>query len=261
MSTVRNPAVAGMFYPADRDDLSQVISYMLTNAKPKDIIPRALIAPHAGYQYSGEIAATAYKQLEPIKHNIQRVVLLGPSHCVAFAGCAASQADYFRTPLGDIKLDQQAIQTLVADSKVQILEAAHAQEHSLEVQLPFLQTVLDEFSLVPIVVGDAKTDNVVEILEFFWSDPKTFFVISSDLSHYHDYVTAQNMDKQTSDAIVKLQPENISYDQACGRKPVIGLLHLAKKHHMTGMSLDIRNSGDTAGPKDQVVGYGAYGFY
>jgi len=261
MTTVRNPAVAGMFYPANSQELQNMLQEMLEHAEFKDIKPRALIAPHAGYIYSGEIAASAYKQLEPLKNEFNRVVLLGPSHRVPFIGCAVSKADYFRTPLGDITLDRNAIQALSRLPQVQLLESAHAEEHSLEVHLPFLQTVLDDFSLVPIVVGDTDANSVMEVLEFFWQDPKTLFVISSDLSHYHNYHTAQQMDIHTSDAIVHLHPENISYDDACGRNPVIGLLELAKKHNMQSIALDIRNSGDTAGSKDQVVGYGAYGFF
>jgi len=241
--------------------LKSMLDKMLKQAEFKNIKPRALIAPHAGYIYSGEIAATAYKQLEPIKNTINRVVILGPSHRVPFVGCAVSKADYFRTPLGDIAIDQNAIQALTNLPQVQLLESAHAQEHSLEVHLPFLQTVLDSFSLIPIVVGDADANSVMEVLDYFWQDTETLFIISSDLSHYQNYQIAQQMDKKTSDAIVHLHPENIDYDDACGKNPVIGLLELAKKHNMKSIALDIRNSGDTAGSKNQVVGYGAYGFF
>ena len=261
MTTIRNPAVAGMFYPDNQAELQSSIYEMLEQADFKDITPRAIIVPHAGYIYSGEIAASAYKQLEKVKDTINRVVLLGPSHRVAFSGCAVSNADFFRTPLGDIKLDKAVIQELIALPQIQVSEAAHAEEHSLEVQLPFLQTVLNEFTLVPIVIGDSNANSVMEVLDFFWPDSKTLFVISSDLSHYHSYQVAQQMDKKTSDAIVHLQPEDINYDDACGRMPVIGLIALAKKHGLKSVAIDIRNSGDTAGNKDQVVGYGAYGFY
>jgi len=260
MGNIRSPAVAGMFYPGDAGELKHMLDSMLQHAKLKHIHPRAIIAPHAGYVYSGEIAASAYKELEDIKKDIQRVVLLGPSHRVPFVGCAVSDAEYFRTPLGDIALDTAAIKSLLQYSQVQVSAAAHAQEHSLEVHLPFLQTVLDEFTLVPIVVGDADAESVSEILEFFWQDKHTIFVISSDLSHYHDYATAIAIDEQTTSAIKHLQPENISYEMACGRNPVNGLLKLAKKHGLKAVALDLRNSGDTAGSKDQVVGYGAYGF-
>ena len=188
------------------------------------------------------------------------MVLLGPSHRVPFYGLAASEADYFRTPLGDIPVDRQAVQTLQALPQVVQLEAAHAKEHSLEVQLPFLQIVLHEFNLVPLVVGDATGDQVAEVLARIWGGEETLIVISSDLSHYHDYLTAQRMDKATSDAIISFHPERLDYEDACGRVPVQGLLMEAKRQGLHGELVDLRNSGDTAGSRDQVVGYGAYTF-
>ena len=261
MPIVRNPAVAGMFYPDNRYELQSMINDMLERAEQKNITPRALIAPHAGYIYSGEVAATAYKQLEPIKNEINRVVLMGPSHRIAFRGLALSKADYYHTPLGDIKLDIDATQALTKFPNVQYLEDAHTQEHSLEVHLPFLQTVLNDFSLVPITVGDIDANSVMKVLEYFWKDPGTLLIISSDLSHFHSYQTAQQMDRNTSNAIVHLRPEDIDYEDACGRNPILGLLELAKKYGLQCVELDVRNSGDTAGTKDQVVGYGAYGFF
>lgn len=257
----RQPAVAGMFYPADPQSLRHMIREMLDNATPPPgPAPRAIIAPHAGYIYSGPVAATAYSSLRPVHDRIHRVVLLGPSHRVPFTGLAVSNAAEFLTPLGAIPLDTQAIQELLQFPQVQALENAHAYEHSLEVHLPFLQSVLDEFTLVPIVVGDTDPGEVAEVLEQFWDDPATLFVISSDLSHYHDYATAQRMDSATSKAIETLDSDAIGFEDACGRNPVLGMLEIARRHGLTAHTVDLRNSGDTAGPRDQVVGYGAYTF-
>lgn len=260
MSTIRQPAVSDLFYPADADSLQKMITDYLGTVSQSGIPPKALIAPHAGYIYSGPIAASAYARLAAAAGRITRVVLLGPSHRVPFYGLAVSEADYFRTPLGDIPIDRRTVQALEALPQVTCLEAAHAQEHSLEVQLPFLQVVLHGFELVPLVVGDASGDQVAEVLAEAWGGEETLIVISSDLSHYHDYATAQRMDQATSDAIVALHPERLEYEDACGRIPVQGLLLEAKRLGLQGELVDLRNSGDTAGSKDQVVGYGAYTF-
>ena len=261
MKNIREPAVAGVFYPEEAAVLQYSINDMLSRAEGEDLEPRAIIAPHAGYIYSGEIAASAYKLLEPIKDKIHRVVLLGPTHRVAVSGCALSGAEYFRTPLGDIPVDMDAVQKLLSLPNVQLSDFAHQAEHSLEVHLPFLQTVLDEFSLVPIAVGHMDASDVMNMLDFFWDDSATFFVISSDLSHFHQYLSAQKIDQQTTYAIEQLQSDAISGEMACGVYPVNGLLELAKKHHLHCKTLDLRNSGDTAGDKSRVVGYGAYAFY
>jgi AmmeMemoRadiSam system protein B len=260
-ATSRQPAVAGTFYPADPQSLRRMIRQMLDEATPPSgPAPRAIIAPHAGYIYSGPVAATAYSSLRPVHDQIHRVVLLGPSHRVPFIGLAVSNASEFLTPLGAIPLDTQAIQGLLQLPQVQALDSAHAYEHSLEVHLPFLQSVLDDFTLIPIVVGDTDPGDVAEVLEQFWDDPATLFVISSDLSHYHDYATAQRMDSATSKAIETLNSDAIGFEDACGRNPVLGMLEIARRHGLTPHTVDLRNSGDTAGPRDQVVGYGAYTF-
>ncbi|MGD8514289.1 MAG: AmmeMemoRadiSam system protein B [Granulosicoccaceae bacterium] len=260
-ATSRQPAVAGTFYPADPHTLQDMLRQMLDEATPPPgPAPRAIIAPHAGYIYSGPVAATAYSSLRPVHDQIRRVVLLGPSHRVPFTGLAVSNASEFLTPLGAIALDTVAIHALLALPQVQALDSAHAYEHSLEVHLPFLQSVLDDFTLVPIVVGDTDPADVAEVLEQFWADEHTLFVISSDLSHYHDYATAKHMDSATSQAIETLDSEAIGFEDACGRNPVLGMLEMARRHHLSAHTVDLRNSGDTAGPRDQVVGYGAYTF-
>ena len=259
-SSIRKPAVAGMFYPDDPAELREMVYTFLKQAKPGGEVPKAVIVPHAGYIYSGPIAASAYAQVAPARGKIKRVVLLGPSHRVPFRGLAAAGNDAFATPLGNVPIDKKAIELIKQLPQVEILDAAHVMEHSLEVQLPFLQEVLGEFSLVPLAIGEASSDEVAEVLEQLWGGSETLIVISSDLSHYHDYGTAGKMDRATSKAIELLKPEDIDDDHACGRIPILGLLVAAKKHGLRAKTVDLRNSGDTAGTRDKVVGYGAYVF-
>lgn len=252
-----------MFYPADPEELRRTVDGYLQAAlaRQDDLTepPRAIIAPHAGYVYSGPVAASAYARLIPFRDRFRRVVLLGPSHRVPFRGLATSSATHFQTPLGVIPVDRATVEALEARfPQVIRLDEAHALEHSLEVHLPFLQEALDSFVLVPLVVGDATAGEVSEVLESLWGDPHTLFVISSDLSHYHDYETARRLDAATARAIEQREPEAIGFEQACGRIPVTGLLDLARRHDLHVHTLDLRNSGDTAGPRDQVVGYGAW---
>lgn len=261
MTQIREPAVAGMFYPDDPDLLQQQVNSLLVQEPAGYPSPKALIVPHAGYIYSGPVAASAYARLIPVRTRIRRVALLGPAHRVAFSGLAASSAHYFATPLGLVALDRQAQEPLLRLPQVRIFDPAHQDEHSLEVQLPFLQSVLEDFKLVPLVVGEASADDVAEVLDLLWDGDETLILISSDLSHYHDYETARAIDAATSRAIERLQPEAIHYEQACGRTPVNGLLLTARRHHMEAETLDLRNSGDTAGGRDRVVGYGAYAFH
>ena len=260
MSGTRPAAVADMFYTGNPAQLQAEIQSMLAEASITAPVPKAIIVPHAGYIYSGPIAASAFAQLIPAKDQLHRVVLLGPCHRVALSGLASSSADYFETPLGSIPIERELSDRLLQLPQVHELDLTHAQEHSLEVQLPFLQQVLNEFTLLPLVVGDASSTEVHEVLEAVWGGDETLIVISSDLSHYHDYKTAQSMDAATCKAIENLDADHIHYDQACGRNPVLGLLLSAQKHHLKVSTLDLRNSGDTAGDKDKVVGYGAWAF-
>jgi MEMO1 family protein len=264
MTRVRQPAVAGMFYPGAPDALRATVAELLADGHVEDesaVCPKALIVPHAGYVYSGAVAAEAYVQLRAHRAGIRRVVLLGPSHRVGFDGLAVSTAEVYRTPLGDVPLDVAAAAELAAQPQVRALDAAHANEHSLEVQLPFLQAVLDDFLLLPIVVGSADAEEVAAVLEPFWQDEATVFVISSDLSHYLDYASAQAIDRVTCDAIEQLAGHRIGDDQACGRNPVKGLLLAARRHQLSPVTLRLCNSGDTAGDRQRVVGYGAWAFY
>lgn len=264
MVKTRQAAVAGLFYPADPVELhNDIQAYLhgLDFGDTKVPTPKAIIVPHAGYIYSGPVAASAYAHLLPAHAIIRRIILLGPSHRVPFKGLATSSADNFATPLGNIKLDQESIQKLIGLPQVHLLDEAHSMEHSLEVQLPFLMEVLDDFELVPLLVGDARPAEVAEVLQSLWGGPETLILISSDLSHYHDYTTAQRMDKATSEAIIAFKEDHIHSENACGCIPVNGLLHLAKEKGLSAKLIDLRNSGDTAGPKDRVVGYGAYIFH
>jgi len=260
MTKIRQPAVAGTFYPADPDQLKLMLTQYLKDAATDKKVPKAIIAPHAGYIYSGPIAASVYAWLQSARNLINRVLLIGPSHRVGFYGLAVSTAEQFSTPLGTIDIDTDAVKQIAELPFVSYLDQAHEQEHSLEVHLPFLQTIFKEFLLVPVVAGDASAEQVCQLLEQFWGEPETLVVISSDLSHFHDYETAQKMDRATSVIIEQLQYEKLDSDFACGRVPVSGLLALARKKKLQVRTIDLRNSGDTAGSGDKtrVVGYGAY---
>ena len=254
----RQPAVAGSFYPGDSRQLHLMVDQYLSDAATDGRVPKAIIVPHAGYIYSGPIAASAYARLIKAHDRITRVVLVGPSHRLAFSGLAVSRATTFATPLGPVLVDQEAVHAIVRLPFVEYMDRAHAYEHSLEVQLPFLQEVLDNFAIVPIVAGDATPEQVSQVLDALWGGDETLIVISSDLSHYHDYATAQQLDKSTSRAIEQLRYEQLSSESACGKVPVSGLLKLAREQSLSVTAIDLRNSGDTAGDKDSVVGYGAY---
>jgi AmmeMemoRadiSam system protein B len=262
MTTIREPAVAGLFYPREAGALRLQIQAQLAEAEGRSPIAgaqrvHALIVPHAGYIYSGPVAASGYALLRAHRDAFRRVVLLGPAHRVGFRGLALPESARFATPLGPVRIDETA-RVLLADlPQVRVLERAHALEHSLEVHLPFLQEVLGDVAVVPLVVGEATPEEVGAVLERLWT-PDTFLVASSDLSHYRDYATAQRLDRATSRAIEALRPEDIGYEDACGRNPINGLLWFAKRKGWSAHLLDLRNSGDTAGTHDSVVGYGAY---
>jgi hypothetical protein len=260
MNQVRTAAVAGTFYPSHPATLNRDLATMLTDAKTDSRSPKAIIAPHAGYIYSGAIAASLYARVRNGASKIHRVVVMGPSHRVGFKGIAASSADSFRTPLGDIPIDREAIKRVVGLPNTGILDAAHQYEHSLEVHLPFLQTVLDDFTLVPLVIGDAAAEDVARVLKALWGGDETLVVISSDLSHYKPYREAQRADEETCRKIEALETD-IQGDQACGCRPINGLLQVARDTGLTIEAIDIRNSGDTSGAQDSVVGYGAFVVY
>lgn len=261
MHPVRQPAVAGAFYPGQAPVLAHDVRAMLATARPVPgaIAPKALIVPHAGYIYSGSTAAMAYARLASVRSTIRRVVLLGPVHRVPVRGLALPGVDSFATPLGNIDIDQTAIATLAALPQVVVSHAAHAPEHSLEVQLPFLQLALDDFKLVPLAVGDATPAEVAQVLALLWGGPETLIVVSSDLSHFLPYEEAQVMDQETVLRILNLS-STLTHQQACGGTPINGLLLAARQHGLQAHLLGACNSGDTAGDKRRVVGYAAFAF-
>lgn len=265
---VRPAAVAGSFYPESAAVLASTVASLLAEAEcsspsapPSASLPhpKAIIVPHAGYCYSGPIAARMYAPLRQLRERIRRVVLLGPAHRVAVNGLALPEASAFLTPLGAVPVDQNAIRRISDLPQVVIDARAHAAEHALEVQLPFLQTVLADFSLLPLAVGQASPAEVAEVLERLWGGDETLIVVSSDLSHYLPYATAQDTDRETTQQIATLQP-CIQHHQACGATPLNGLLVAAKNHGLHARLVDLRNSGDTAGDKRRVVGYAAFAF-
>ncbi len=257
---VRRPAVAGLFYPSDAPALRNALADCARHSAPVEPPgrPKALIAPHAGYRYSGPIAATAYQTLSPWASEISRVVLLGPSHHVAFRGLATSSAEFFLTPLGPVQIDQDAVLSLQELPYVRSRDDAHASEHSLEVHLPFLQEALEDFRLTPLVVGEAPPAEVAEALDLVWGEDETLIVVSTDLSHFHPYGTAKDVDSETGNAIQRLDAAAIDGDRACGFRALNGLLTAAERRGLVVTAMDERNSGDTAGDRRRVVGYGAF---
>jgi AmmeMemoRadiSam system protein B/AmmeMemoRadiSam system protein A len=261
MSTTRPAAVAGLFYPDQPALLRQTLADMLAEAGPVALPcrPKALIVPHAGYVYSGAVAASAYARLGDLRGHIRRVVLLGPAHRVHVRGLALPEAERFATPLGEIRLDREGMRHLADLPQVSASAAAHRMEHSLEVQLPFLQQVLGDFLLLPLAVGEATAAEVAEVLERMWGGDETLIVISSDLSHFLPDALARKVDGETVGAILALD-SHLSHEQACGATPINGLLLAARRHGLHAVALDVRNSSDTAGDPERVVGYAAFAF-
>ena len=290
---VRAPAVAGSFYPADPAELRAQVARCLDEAGPApdaEPLPKALVAPHAGYVYSGVVAAAAYQRAARLAGRVSRVVLLGPAHRAFLRGLAAPRADAFSTPLGVIPVDRPLLDGLIDLPQLATSDAPHAGEHSLEVQLPFLQVVLRErgsskgreiprgapeprpaqrgeaersssWRLVPLVVGDASDDEVEEVILRLWGGAETLLVVSTDLSHYHDYATAKRIDAESRRAVEALEPGGLGRESACGAVPLRGLLCAARRLGLEVRTLDVRNSGDTAGGRERVVGYGAWSLH
>ena len=263
MTVVRNPAVAGQFYANDASELATAVDTLLNEVEETGAAvsapPKAIIAPHAGYIYSGPVAASAYACLRPYRERYTRVVLLGPAHRVPVERMALSDADVFRTPVGDVPIDRATVAGLAADG-VEVSGLAHQYEHSLEVHLPFLQAVLDSFSLVPIVVGSASPDEVSDVIDKLWGGDETLIVVSSDLSHYLKYAEATIYDAETRDAIEHFDHRLIDHSHACGATPLGGLLLAARRRGLQVKTIDLRNSADTSGDRRVVVGYGAWVF-
>ena len=264
MPTDRQPAVAGLFYPTRPEALRLQVETLMAEARrpaAEAPPPKALVAPHAGYQYSGPIAASAYAPIAPLAETIRRVVLLGPAHRLAFRGIAYPAADRLLTPLGAVSLDREALAELSDLPQIRALDRAFENEHCLEVQLPFLQTLLRDFRVVPLLVGQADAAEVAQALDRLWGGPETLILVSSDLSHYLDYDAAARVDARTTRAIERLDAEALDHRAACGATPLCGLLLEARRRGLCATTLDLRSSGDTAGTRERVVGYGAYAFH
>ncbi len=261
MSQIRAAAVAGAFYEDDPDALRSVVESLIEGESGEGPRPRALIVPHAGYVYSGPVAARAFARIRKHAKSIRRVLLIGPAHREPVTNMALPSVKAFRTPLGDVALDMPSIARMTGRPEVQISDFAHAEEHSLEVQLPFLQVLLDDFALLPVLVGDADPSMVEALLHEFGCGEETLIVVSSDLSHFLEYDEAAGLDAATCRAIESLDTEGWTWESACGRIPILGLLRLARRLNMEVETIDLRSSGDTAGGRDRVVGYGAWAFH
>ncbi|MHB1192013.1 MAG: AmmeMemoRadiSam system protein B [Longimicrobiales bacterium] len=267
---VRPPAVAGRFYPDDPRELeAKVRGFLAAGARgdgsspdPRGAAapPVALVAPHAGYVYSGPVAGSAYRLVVPRRGNVRRVVILGPSHFAAFRGLALPECAAFDTPLGEHLLDPDGVAALEAHPLVQRSGRAHTQEHSLEVQLPFLRVALGPVPILPLVTGEAEPDGIADVLGAVW-DAGTLVVVSSDLSHYLPYDRAQKADRRTADAVERLEGDALGPHDACGVVALRGLLDAARRRGLGARCVDLRNSGDTEGSRDRVVGYGAFAFW
>ncbi|MBN8442962.1 MAG: AmmeMemoRadiSam system protein B [Dechloromonas sp.] len=262
IASIRPAAVAGLFYPDDHRVLQAQLTEFLAAAIPPEsaAAPKAIIVPHAGYIYSGAVAAAAYASLAPIREQIRRVVLLGPAHRMAVHAFALPASQGFMTPLGEVPLSQSDWLALHERPDVIVDDRPHALEHCLEVQLPFLQTMLGRFELVPLLVGGASDEAVAQVLESLWGGPETLIVISSDLSHFHRYREACSIDTLSVDQVLSLGAP-LDHEQACGATPINGLVRVARRHGLRTQLLDMRNSGDTAGPRDSVVGYASIAFF
>ncbi len=260
MFSVRESAYAGSFYPDDAEELQSMVNGFIADVEPQVERPQALVVPHAGYVYSGAIAGQAYAQLAARREQIRRVILLGPTHHVPFEGLALTPKEAYTTPLGEIRIDRVAEMKIEKMEPVQSLEIVHRMEHSLEVQLPFLQTVLGDFRLLPIVVGNESfVEDVADVLNELWDDEENLIVVSTDLSHFHDYDEATKIDADTT-RIIENMSEDLQPQQACGCRPLNGLMMVAQERGLKVTTLATANSGDTGGPKDRVVGYGAFAF-
>lgn len=259
MSRVRPPAVAGVFYPFDPSELRRAVTGFMDDCPGRQPtrVPKAIIVPHAGYRYSGPVAGCAYRLLRDAGAPFRHVVLLGPSHRVPMRGLAVPSVDAFATPLGDVPVDSAGRQRLRELGLVGVSDAPHAAEHSIEVQLPFLQAVLGDFDLLPIAVGLAPPDQVARTLDAVWNGPDTLVVVSSDLSHYHTSEDARQLDAQATRSILE-QRSDLADELACGARGINGLMQVARRRGLVVQLLDQRNSGDTAGDRSRVVGYGSY---
>ncbi|MCL1840488.1 MAG: AmmeMemoRadiSam system protein B [Propionibacteriaceae bacterium] len=257
---IRPAAVAGMFYPERPEELRAMVDALVADVAAPAPVPKAVIVPHAGYVYSGSTAALAYAGLKPGAGTIRHVVIVGPTHRVGIRAIALPDADALATPLGEVPVWQSGVAALAGLPQVVVSREVHAEEHSLEVQLPFLQRVLPDADVIALAAGWVEPAEVAEVLDALWGGPETLIVISSDLSHYHPYDQARQIDAGTIGQVLALDA-GIDHDQACGATGVDGLLLAAPRHGVVPRLLGACNSGDTAGDRRRVVGYAAFGFY
>lgn len=258
--TIRSPAVAGTFYPANPDALDRVVRAALASADVDPAAAKAIVAPHAGYIYSGPIAGASFQSVAHLGQQISRVVLIGPTHRLYFPGIAVPTATGLATPLGTVPIDAAGVSLALADPEVALLDAAFDNEHALEVELPFIQVLFPHAAVVPLIVGEASPQAVERVLASLWGGPETLIVVSSDLSHYYGYEAARALDLATSQAIEVIAPAKVDANRACGHRALSALLHHAGERDLRATTRDLRNSGDTSGSRDRVVGYGAYTF-
>lgn len=258
---IREPSVAGMFYPEKRLVLMQEVKQFLQNNQPA-IKPKALIVPHAGYQYSGQVAGNVYQYLKPYQNKFKKVLLIGPAHRKAFHGIGVLQDDFYNTPIGALKIEREIIEKLVDKfERVNYQDLAFNGEHCLEVQFPFLQLVLNQVSIIPTLVSHCDTERVSELIKYFWEEEETLIIISSDLSHFLDYESCSKKDFLTSQNIVSMKGENLQHDDACGQLGIAGLLQVVKEKGFNISEVSRCNSGDVTGEMSRVVGYGGYLIY
>ncbi len=258
---VRRAAVAGLFYSNDPHQLRQDVEDLIAAAPTFSASPvKAIIAPHAGYVYSGSVAGAAFAAVREQSADVRRVIVVGPAHYVALRGIAIPTVDAFETPLGRLPIDQAAVASISDLPFVHFSDAPHAPEHALEVELPFVQMLTRDCELVPMVVGDAEPVEVAQALDRLWDGASTLIVISSDLSHYHDYDTACRLDRDTSALIDAGEWAQLNAKRACGYLPVAGLLVETTRRGLVATRLALCNSGDSAGDRARVVGYGAWAF-
>jgi AmmeMemoRadiSam system protein B len=263
MRSVRRAAVAGAFYPSNAAHLSRDVDELLSAVQISDgsMSLKAAIVPHAGYVYSGPTAATAYARLRAARGQLRRIIIIGPSHFARISGLALPVFDAMQTPLGEVAVDVESVKRATRLPQVVESAQAHSREHSLEVQLPFLQRALENFTVVPVTVGEADPEAVARVIEELWGGVETAILVSSDLSHYLPYELAMKKDRRTAARVLELRPVLVPSEDACGATPINGLLLAASKKKLRPALLDLRNSGDTAGPRSEVVGYGSFAFY
>ena len=261
MSEVRPAAVAGLFYPDSAAELAPMVRDFVDCGALDEpsYSPKAVIAPHAGFVYSGPIAGSAFRCFAAEADVIRRIVLVGPAHRLPVDGLALPGVEAFETPLGTVPVDRELVDRVAELPQVSVNRSAHAPEHCLEVELPFLQVVLESFTILPLLVSRVAAEEVAEVLELVWGGEETRFVISSDLSHYLSYNTAQETDRQTARQVIELR-QPIEEHRACGAVAINGLLTAARRRALAARLLDLRNSGDTAGDRLRVVGYGSFAF-